>query len=121
MSRIPQPPVNLALRDAERHDFWLGFVVVLAGLLLAFCGAQHLTSVGTVEGASASEPDLIKAFSFGGLQYASEQAPPKPPKPTGDPAADAAALAKWDQQQAGVRPPDWKVRVDIGAKTPCPT
>ena len=36
MKRIPQPPVDPALRDLEHHDFWPGFIVVLAGVVLAF-------------------------------------------------------------------------------------
>ncbi len=49
--RVPQPPVNPALRDVEHHDFWPGLVAVLIGAVLAFCGARHLTDVDTVDGA----------------------------------------------------------------------
>ena len=31
-------------------------------------------------GGTASEIQLVKAFSFGGLQYADQMAPPPPPK-----------------------------------------
>ncbi len=80
MKRVPQPPVNPALRDVERHDFWPGFVAVVAGVVLLFCGARHLTGVGTVAGNTATEIQLVKAFASGGLQYANELAPPPPPK-----------------------------------------
>ena len=80
MNRVPQPPVNRALRALERHDFWPGFVVALAGLVVAFCGARHLTNVETVDGNSAWEVQLVKAFSSGGLQYPDQVAPPPPPK-----------------------------------------
>jgi len=119
--RVPQPPVDPAQRDAERHGFWPGFSILLIGALLVFGGAQRLTGLDTVEGNSAWETQLIKAFSSGGLQYADQLAPPAPPRPTGDPAADAAALARWDKEQTGATPPSWRVRVDTGAKTPCPT
>ena len=119
--RVAQPPVDPAQRDAERHDFWPGFVVLLIGALLVFGSAQRLTGLNTVEGNSARETQLVKAFSSGGLQYADQLEPPAPPRPTGDPAADAAALALWDREQARATPPSWKVRVDTGAKTPCPT
>ena len=72
MQRIPQPPVNPALRDVERHDFWLGFIAALIGIILTFCGARHLTAVDTVDGANAYETQLIRAFAFDGLQYAAE-------------------------------------------------
>ena len=120
MKRIPQPPVNPALRDVERHDFWPGFVVVVAGVVLAFCGARHLTGVDTVAGNTATEIQLAKAFSSGGLQYANELAPPTPPKLT-DPAAEAEALDRWAKQQASATAPTWKVRVDTAAAAPCPT
>ena len=118
--RIPQPPVNPALRDVERHDFWPGFVAVVAGIVLAFCGMRHLTGVDTVAGNAASEIQLVKAFSSGGLQFADQLAPPPPPKLT-DPAAEAEALDRWAKQQANATPPTWKVRVDTAAAAPCPT
>ena len=121
MKCIPQPPVNPALRDPERHEFWPGFIAVLIGVMLVFAGARHLTRVDTVDGSTATGNQLIKAFSFGGLQYASELAPPAPPKPVDDPIADAEALDRWAKLQANASPPTWKVRVDTSAKTPCPT
>jgi hypothetical protein len=120
MRRIFQPPVNPALRAREIHDFWPGFVVVLAGVVLAFCGARHVTGVDTVDDNIATEIQLVKAFSTGGLQYP-DQVAPKPP-PSLDGVADAgAALERWAKQQANVQPPAWKLRVDLGAKAACPT
>ena len=116
MQRVPQPPVNPALRDLEGHDFWPGFVIALIGIILAFCGARHLTDVDTVNGGNASETQLIKAFSFDGLQYADKMAPPPPPR--GD---DPEALERWARQNREAVAPTWKIRVDTTAKTPCPT
>jgi hypothetical protein len=118
--RVPQPKVNPALRDVEHHDFWPGFIAVLIGGVLAFGGARHLTGVDTVGGSTASEIQLVKAFSSGGVQYASQIVPPPPPK-LDDPAAEAEALDRWAKQQANATPPQWKIRVDTDAKTPCPT
>ena len=70
MRRVPQPPVNPALREVERHDFWPGFVAVLFGVILVFCGARHLTNIDTADGGNAWETQLIMAFAFDGLQYA---------------------------------------------------
>jgi hypothetical protein len=120
MKRISQPPINPALRDVERHDFWPGFVAVVAGVVLAFCGVRHLTGVDTVAGNTATEIQVVKAFSSGGLQYADQLAPPAPPKLT-DPAAEAEALDRWAKQQANATAPTWKIRVDTAAATPCPT
>ncbi len=120
LPRVPQPPVNPALRDVERHDFWPGFIAVLIGAVLAFCGARHLTGVDTVEGTTAWETQLIKAFSSGGLQYADQVVPAPPPK-LDDSAASAEALERWAKQSASAAPPTWKVRIDTSAKTPCPT
>ena len=118
--RVPQPPVNPALRARERHDFWPGFVAAVAGAVVVFCGARHLTSVDTVDGDTAWETQLIKAFSSGGVHYASEQAPPPPPNLEGV-ANPAEVLDRWAKQQANAKPLTWKVRVDAGAQTPCPT
>jgi len=120
LTRVPQPPVNPALRGLERHDFWPGFIAALVGIVLVICGARHLTGVDTAEGSTAWETQLMKAFSAGGLQYADQMAPPAPPK-LDDPAAAAEALDRWARQNANATPPSWKVRVDTGAKKACPT
>jgi hypothetical protein len=118
--RVPQPPIDPARRDPERHEFWPGLVgVVIAGALL-FCGARHLTAIDTVGGSTATEAQLTKAFSVGGLQYADQVAPAPPPR-LDDPAAAAEALDRWARQTANAAPPSWKVRVDTGAKKACPT
>jgi hypothetical protein len=116
MERVPQPPVNPALRDPERHDFWTGFAIALAGIVLIVCGARHLTAIETVEGGTAWETQLVKAFSSGGLQFPEQLALAPPPR--GD---DPAALERWARQRAQYSRPTWKVRVDAGATTPCPT
>jgi hypothetical protein len=120
LKRIPQPPVNSALRDLEHHDFWPSFAAALAGISLVFCGTRHLTNVDTTEGNTAWETQLVKAFSANGVQYASEQAPPPPPNLDGIANPDEA-LARWAKNQANVQPPSWKIRVDLGAKAACPT
>ena len=120
MKRVFQPPIDPAARAAERHDFWPGLAVVVAGLAITVCGARHLTSMGTVDGDNAWETQLGKAFSSGGLQYASEQAPPPPPK-LDNLANPGEALDRWARQQANAQPLSWKIRVDVGAQTPCPT
>jgi len=116
MRRVPQPPLNPALRDLERRDFWPGFIAALIGLILVFCGARHLTAVDTVDGGNAWETQLIKAFSFDGLQYASKVTAKPPPR--GD---DPQALEQWARQTRETEAPTWKVRVDTAASTPCPT
>jgi hypothetical protein len=120
MNRVPQPPVNPAARAQERHDFWPGLVVAIAGAAVLFCGARHLTSVDTADGNSAWETQLMKAFSTGGMQYASEQPPPPPPNLEGV-ANPSEALDRWAKQQANAQPLSWKIRVDLGAKAACPT
>jgi hypothetical protein len=119
--RVPQPPVDAARRDPERHGFWAGLVVTLIGLMLLLAGALRSTAVNTIEDRPARETELVRAFALGGLQYADQMEPPTPPVPTGDPVADAEALARWDQEQANAEAPTWRLRVDTTAKTPCPT
>jgi len=114
--RVTQPPVNPALRPTERHDFWTGFAIILIGLVLVVCGARHLTSIETVEGGTAWETQLVKAFSAGGLQFPEQLRPPPPPKSN-----DPAALEQWAKQNSQYSAPTWKVRVDAGASAPCPT
>ena len=120
-NRVPQPPVNPARRDVEHHDFWPGSIVTLIGIVFVLGGAQHLTSVDTVEGSTASEVQLMKAFSSGGLQYPDQQPLPPPPVKPDDAALQAEVLERWARDQARATKPTWKVRVDTGAKTPCPT
>ena len=120
LQRVSQPPVNPVLRDAEPHEFWGGFIVALIGVLLAGGGAWHVTGVDTIEGGTARETQLVKAFSSGGLQYPHQVAPPPPPK-MDDPVAEAEALDRWARQSASAAEVTWKVRLDTSAKTPCPT
>lgn len=121
LKRVPQPPVNPALRDREHHEFWPGFIVGLIGVILFACGVQHLTGVDTVDGGTAWETQLTKAFSSGGLRYPGKtETPPPPPEPN-DSNAAADALERWARLQANTPSPAWKVRVDTAAKTPCPT
>jgi hypothetical protein len=117
--RVPQPPVNPASRAREFHDFWPAFAVALAGLALFFCGARHLTTVDTVAGGNAWESQLIKAFSTGGIQYAN-RLPPLPPPDISDAANPAELLDRWTKARL-IAQPSWKIRVDVGAQTPCPT
>lgn len=117
LKKVTQPPVDPAKRAQERHEFWPGFAVAVIAAVLVFCGARHLTAVETVDGGTAWETQLIKAYSSGGLKYP-EPAPPPPPRPD-DPTFGAAALQRWAKQNA--QGPGWKVRVDTEAKTPCPT
>ena len=118
--RVPQPPVDRTLRAREGHDFRGGFVLALLGVALAIWDARHLTHVGTVDGNSARETQLVKSFSTGGLQYADQIKPPPPPK-LDNVANPAEALDRWAKLQANFQPPTWKIRVDTEAKTPCPT
>lgn len=118
--RIPQPPVNPDARPRESHDFWPGFVVAIAGGVLVFGGARHLTGVDTKDDHIASEVQLMKAFSTGGLQYADQVAAAPPPNLEGV-ADPAEALDRWAKEQANRQPPAWKIRVDLGAQAACPT
>jgi hypothetical protein len=118
--RIAQPPINPQQRDREHHDFWLGFVLALIGVIVCFCGLRNLTGVETTDGDSASELQLVKAFSSGGLELTDLAAPPRL-EAQGDPAANAEAMERWERNAARSGPNRWKVRVNTGANTPCPT
>jgi len=120
MRRVPQPPVNAAARPLEVHDFWPAFVVVVIALVLGFSGARRLTALETVDGGTATEGQLIRAFSTGGLKFPEPGA--APPPMAEDPAQAAQALERWERQNARqAAAPAWKVRVDTEAKTSCPT
>ncbi len=115
MRRVPQPPVDPARRSREARAFGPGLAGALVGMALLAFGLRHVTGVETVEGAAASETQLVKAYSSGGLQYP-EQVVSAPP-----PSNDPAALERWTRENARAKPPNWKLRVDTAAKTPCPT
>ena len=119
MIRITQPPVNPALRDLEQHDFWPGFIAALIGVILVFCGARHLTGVDTVDGDTAWETQLVKAFSSVACNIPVKSPPPRRPR-WRIPSPAAEALDRWAREQANAAPPTWKVRVDTGAKNALP-
>lgn len=117
--RVPQPAIDRARRPTEGHEFWPAFVFALIGLLLAVGGGLRLTGVETTGGGTAWEVQLVRAFSNGGLRYAEIAASgglPDPSDPTG---AQAAFRRAEDWRRAGEARS--KVRVDLGATTPCPT
>ncbi|HEY9173488.1 MAG TPA: hypothetical protein VI136_14475, partial [Verrucomicrobiae bacterium] len=76
--RVPQPPVDPLRRDAERHDFWSGFVLAIIAAALLLCGVRHVTGVETQDGDSATELQLIQSFTSGGLHFAKPGPPPDP-------------------------------------------
>jgi hypothetical protein len=121
LRRVPQPPINPALRSPEHHDFWTGSILVAIALVILVVGVRHQTKVGTVSENAASEMDLFKAFSSGGIQYASKIASAPPPPVDADPSKASEALERWAKKQASTAEPTWKIRVDTEAKTPCPT
>lgn len=116
--RVPQPPVQASLRDPERHDFSPGFILSLTAALLLFAGARHVTSVETTDGQAASEFQLVKSFTCGGLK-ALDPVSVVDPASFDDPAAAAAALERMAREEAGSF--RVKYRVNTGAADPCPT
>ena len=81
--RVPQPPVNPALRALEHHDFWPGFVAALAGVILAFCGARHLTGVDTVDGEHRLGNPVGQGLFLRRPAIRDQLAPPPPPQSRG--------------------------------------
>ena len=120
MIRVTQPPVDPRSRDREHHAFWPGLIVALLGCGLLTGGALHATRIEVAEGGTASEAQLVKAFSSGGLLYGSQVQPPPMPK-LADPIAESEALDRWQRQFDNFKAPTWKIRVDPNATTPCPT
>jgi hypothetical protein len=116
--RVPQPPVHPLLRNTEQHDFWPAAVIAAIALALLFSGARQMTSVETTDGASASEVQLVKAFSRGGLQF-------RTPSAANDPALivdpDAATTAMDEAARVAELPLRERYRVNTGAVDPCPT
>ncbi len=116
--RVRQPAIQPALRDPERHDFWPGFICALIGLIVMFVGARHLTGVETTDGGSAWETQLIKAFSSGGIEIGIPAPKPAAVGPDGLPEPAVAPEPEPREPEPGLLS---KVRVNLGAKTPCPT
>jgi hypothetical protein len=117
-NRVEQPPVNPFARDTERHEFWPGFVLALIGLLVVVCGARHLTEVETLNGNTAWETQLVRAFSSGGLQYGNAAPLPGAEEPIEPAIREPPTASSQRSVASGGR---WKVRVNTDAKTPCPT
>ena len=73
----------------------------------------------TTSGGTAWEVQLIRAFSNGGLRYAEIAAPATVAEVT-SPAGAQAAFQRSETLRRETRGHS-KVRVDLGANTPCPT
>lgn len=116
--RVPQPPINPRLRNAEEHGFWPAFAVALVAAALLFCGARHVTGLETVDGDSATEPQLVKAFTRGGLVFQEPRLFPDADASTGPP--PSAADIREAERRAALPLRD-RYRVNTGAVDPCPT
>jgi hypothetical protein len=116
--RVPQPPVNPLLRNTERHDFWPAAIITAVALALLVVGISRSTNVETVDGGSATESQLVKAFARGGLQFLAASAPIDPAA-FADP--DAAAAAMDQAARVTDLPLRNRYRVNTDAADPCPT
>lgn len=119
LRRVPQPPVQPASRAIEARGFWPGLVAGLIGFASLAVGAAHLTTIPTTDGDRAREMELVRAFAYGGLRHG--EAAPMPPRPTGDPVYDMAAMERWQKDISEHNSKAAKLRVDTGAKAACPT
>ena len=117
-NRVPQPPVNPLLRDTERNDFWTGLILVIIAGVILFSGARHVTGVETQEGDSATELQLIRSFTSGGLHFA-RPGPPPNPGAFDDPGAAAEAMER--ASRIAELPLRARYRVNTTAADPCPT
>jgi hypothetical protein len=86
-------------------------------LVLAVWGIERLTKAETVDGGKASESQLTKAFTSGGLQPVESKPPP---------GLQDVSLPPWLPPEAKLPPPKartakHKFRVNTGATTPCAT
>jgi hypothetical protein len=115
---VPQPPVKPLLRATERHDFWTGFILAIIAGVVLFCGVRHVTGVETQEGDSASELQLVRSFTSGGLHFAQPGPPPDPAR-FDDPGAAAEALERANR--VADLPLRARYRVNTTAADPCPT
>lgn len=118
--RVSQPPIDREKRCSESRPPWPGLVVVLLGAVCAGIGWGRLTQVQTIEGNATREPQINLAFAHGGLTKAR------------NPAFESEAgvdLPPWIQGQGGFRaqpetftPLSTKnLRINLQAKSPCPT
>jgi hypothetical protein len=118
MQRRAQPDVQRFSRNLEQRDGWAALVLVLVSVTLLVCGARHLTAVSTTEGDGATEVQLVKAFSSGGLHSSNPAAMPDPAI-LNDPTRAAAAFEKLQRRDRKLDKLTY--RVDTSASTPCPT
>ena len=118
--RAPQPPIDRYRRSVEAHDFWVGAVVAVIGILVLAGGLVRVTGLETLDGDAAWETQLVRAFAVGGLKYT------LPAAPTSDRFGQASTLGPRspdgpDSQPGIAQTRRARVRVDTGATTPCPT
>lgn len=118
VKRVPQPPVNAALRDPEHHDFWRGLGFILVAAVCVVMGMVRPTKVETTDGELATSFQLTKGFARGGIVVQEAVTAPNPAVYS-DPQAMAEALKKMARERA--TSPRLKYRVNTGAVDPCPT
>ncbi len=112
--------IHPAQRLTESRSFWPGFILCLAGLLLALFGLGRITAVEKVSGDLALETDVNMAIAHGGVQLTGEEQ--QLTEPQTEPAARAHATeGTLADAQLRVRSAKSRLRIDLSAKEPCPT
>jgi hypothetical protein len=86
-------------------------------LVLGVWGIARLTKAETVNGAKASERQLTKAFTSGGLQPVES----KPPAGFREPSLPPGLPPDAKPPPPKAKTAKHKFRVNTGATTPCPT
>jgi len=120
--RIPQPPIEPFARETERRSPWPALAVAVLAILLVGLGVDRLTNAETLTGDSAVETQVNRAFASGGIRYVDPNAvqasaPPGFEIPPWIPMDGAPKVARIPPTPSGHSP----LRLDLGAKDPCPT
>jgi len=120
LTRVLQPSIDPFSRPREVRSFWLGFVLALAGLLLALFGSGRITNVETVTGDLAKETQANMAFAHGGVKFVVAEASPEtqpefavPPPPNTDGVPPVSLLPPMSGRS--------RLCIDLTARDPCPT
>ena len=92
--------------------------LIFVSLVLLVYGASHRTIIPTQTSGPALEFHLVKAFANGGLHYTKPNALPDL-SVLRDPARAAEAFGRLQDRDR--KSDKIKYRVDLAAKTPCPT
>ena len=78
--RVHQPPIDPERRDTEARGRWTGIALGVIGVAAVMLGLGRQTSLPLPDGSRATERQIVRAFTRGGLHVARSRTQPAGPR-----------------------------------------